>query len=85
NWPRPNFVQQTPIQNDPWQPSFSHTTDVDLRHQTINTNNHHQTINTNNHHHSIPQINESLSHNKLQQQRRRRTKKPSKRHHHERE
>ncbi|CAF3293317.1 unnamed protein product, partial [Rotaria socialis] len=72
--PRPNFVQQTPIQNDPWQPSFSHTTDVDLRHQTINTNNHH---------HSIPQINESLSHNKLQQQRRRRTKKPSKRHHHE--
>ncbi|CAF4609028.1 unnamed protein product [Rotaria sp. Silwood1] len=82
NWPRPNFVQQTPIttiQNDLWQTSFNHTTDTDLRVQPINNNHqhhHHQ-------HHSINQINEQLLHKKSQQERRKRSKKSSKKHHRE--
>ncbi|CAF1143273.1 unnamed protein product [Rotaria sordida] len=82
NWPRPNFVQQNSIptiQNDLWQTSFNHTTDIDLRVQPINHNHNH-----NHHHHSINQINEQLLHKKSQQKRKR-TKKTSKKHHHERE
>lgn len=65
NWPRPNFVQPTSNQNDSWQPSFNHSTDIDLRLQPM----------------SIGQVNESLIPKNSQQQRRKRSKKSSKRHH----
>ena len=49
HWPRPNFVQQTPISSlapDHWPTSFNSNTDIDLRHPLINNHSHSVSMNT---------------------------------------
>ncbi|CAF1294696.1 unnamed protein product [Adineta steineri] len=69
NWPRPNFVQQQPVQPELWPQSYHTSTDVDLRHQLMNNAHHH---------HQMPLQNEQSQYKKSQQQQQRRQKRSKK-------